>query len=117
MRGRLFYKVLLFSFIMSKGVLLKVHKSYRWVVAVCDEELCGRKLVDGKRVLDLSGEFFKGEVMNDDEVRREILRCSEEDATFNFVGERAVGIAKELGIVNSEGVVEIDEVPFAMVLL
>ena len=102
---------------MDKNILLKVHKSYRWVVAVCDEELFGRKLIDGKRVLDLSGEFFKGEAMNNEEVRAEISRCNDEDATFNFVGERSVGIAKELGIVDDESVVDIDGVPFALALL
>ena len=102
---------------MGKGISLKIHKSYRWVVAVCDEELIGRKLIDGKRVLDLSGEFFKGEIMNNEEIRKELSRCKNEDATFNFVGERAVKIAKESGIANDEGIVEIDKTPFALVLL
>jgi len=44
------------------NVLLKVHKSYRWVVAVCDEDVFGRVLKEGNRVLDCSGEFFKGDV-------------------------------------------------------
>ncbi|MCK5321226.1 DUF424 family protein [Candidatus Pacearchaeota archaeon] len=102
---------------MGKDILLKIHKSYRWVVAVCDEELFGRKLIDGKRVLDLSGNFFKGDVMNCEEAQEEISRCNDEDATFNFVGERSVEIAKELGIVNDESVVDIDRVPFALALL
>ncbi len=102
---------------MDKDILLKVHKSYRWVVAVCDEEVFGQKLTDGKRVLDLSGEFFKGDAMDDEEVRAEISRCNDEDATFNFVGKKSVKIAKELGIINDESVVNIDEVPFALVLL
>lgn len=87
------------------------------VVAVCDEKLFGRKLNDGKRVLDLSGEFFKGETMTCEEARREISRCNDEDGTFNFVGEKSVGVAKELGIVNGDSVVEIEGVPFALALL
>ena len=55
--------------------------------------------------------------MSDEEVRAEIVRCNSEDATFNFVGEKSVGIAKELGLVKDEGVVYIDKVPFALVLL
>ena len=98
-------------------ILLKVHESYRWVVAVCDKDVFGRKLAQGSRVLDLSGEFFNGDEMSEEDVFREIVRCSDEDATFNFVGERSVGIAKRLGIVKDEGVVEIDGVPFALVLL
>jgi len=102
---------------MNKNILLKVHKSSRWVVAVCDKELFSRKLVEGKRVLDLSGQFFKGDAMNLEEAQKEILRCKEEDATFNFVGERSVGIAKELEIVNADSVIEIEGIPFALVLL
>ena len=98
-------------------ILLKVHESYRWVVAVCDKDVFGRKLVDDNRVLDVSGEFFNGKEMGGDEAREEIVRCNCEDATFNFVGEKSVGIAKELGLVKDEGVVYIDKVPFALVLL
>ena len=118
-------------------VLLKVHKSYRWVVAVCDEDVFGRVLKDpighpirqrsngtgrsngssGDRVLDVSGDFFKGDVMSEVEVREEIVRCAGEDATFNFVGARSVGIAKELGLVKDEGIIEIEGVLFALLLL
>jgi len=101
---------------MSK-ILIRVHESYRWVVAVCDRDIFGRKLIDGKRVLDLSGEFFNGNVMSDEEAEEEIIRCDNEDATFNFVGKRSVGLAKKLGLVKDEGVVDIDGVPFALVLL
>jgi len=98
-------------------ILLKVYESYRWVVAVCDKDVFGRKLKEGSRVLDVSGDFFKGGVFSEDEVRDEIVRCAREDATFNFVGEKSVGIARYLGLVSEEGVIEIEGVPFALVLL
>jgi hypothetical protein len=99
------------------SILVRVHESYRWVVAVCDSDIFGRKLVDGKRVLDVSGEFFNGKEMSWDEARDEIVRCAREDATFNFVGKESVELAKGLGIVKDEGVIEIDGVPFALVLM
>ena len=111
------------------NVLLKVHESYRWVVAVCDVDVFGRKLREsevgslkseegkGGRVLDVSGDFFRGEEMSEGEAREEIVRCNGEDATFNFVGEDSVRIAKELGLVKDEGVSYIEGVPFALVLL
>jgi uncharacterized protein len=99
------------------NILLKIHESYRLVVAVCDSDVFGRKLVGGKRVLDVSGNFFKGRAINEWKARDEIIRCAGEDATFNFVGEKSVGIAKELGIVKDEGVVNIDGIPVALVLL
>lgn len=111
-----FFKLGLFLFSMGE-VLIKVHESYRWVVAVCDVGVFGRKLIEGKRALDLSGNFFKGEEFNLDSAREEIMRCSAEDATFNFVGEKSVGLAKEMGLVLDEGVIEIEGVPVALVLL
>lgn len=105
-----------FVIVMDK-ILLKIHKSYRWVVAVCDKDVFGRKLTDGERVLDLGGEFFNGEEMSEEEVVAEVIRCNSEDATFNFVGENSVRIAKELGLVNNEGVVLIEGVSFALALL
>ena len=113
---RLFYKVIKFIFTMG-NVLVKVHKSYRWIVAVCDKDVFGKKLVDGEKALDISGEFFNGKEMSDEEVEAEIVRCNREDATFNFVGKKSVWIAKELGIVKDEGVAMIDDIPFALVLL
>ena len=119
------------------GILVRVHESYRWVVAVCDKDVFGRVLKEGKaargipskvgtskevpflsgRVLDVSGDFFCGDEMSLDEAREEIVRCVQEDATFNFVGADSVRIAKELGLVKDEGVVVIEGVPFALVLL
>ena len=98
-------------------ILLKIHKSYRWVVAVCDEDVFGRVFREGDRVLDVSGDFFRGEEMSLDEIRAEIVRCAREDATFNFVGVDSVRIAKDLGLVKDEGISYIDGVPFALVLL
>lgn len=98
-------------------ILLKIHKSYRWVVAICDKDVFGRKLIDGEKTLDISGEFFNGKLMSDEEAKKEIIRCNNEDATFNFVGEKSVSIAKKLGIVKDSGIIKIQGVPFALALL
>lgn len=117
--GQLVYKVINFISIMvtEQNIILKIHKSYRWVVAVCDKDVSGRKLVEGERTLDVGGEFFNGKIMSEEEATKEIIWCNNEDATFNFVGERSVGIAKKLGIVKDEGIIFIDGIPFALVLL
>ena len=99
-----------------ENILLKIHESYRWVVAVCDKDVFGLKLKEDKRSLDVSGEFFNGDLIGEEKAKEEIVRCNNEDATFNFVGEASVRIAKELGLVKDEGIVRIDGVPFALVL-
>jgi|TARA_B100001971_G_C17921071_1_gene397807 hypothetical protein len=102
---------------MMGEILLKVHKSYRFVVAVCDKELLGKKFVDGKRQLDLTGEFFKGEEFGLDEASEKICKLVEEDATFNVIGNKSVKIMKDLEIIRDEGILKVSGVPFALVLL
>ena len=98
-------------------ILLKIHKSYRWVVAICDKDLLGKKFVEGKRQLDLSGEFFKGKEFSEIDVTKEVVRLVGEDATFNIIGKNSIRVAKEVGIVKDEGVMEVCGIPFALILL
>ena len=58
---------------MVEDFLVKIHKSYRDVVAICDKNLFGKKIVEGERQLDLMGEFFNGEVKNEESLREIIL--------------------------------------------
>ena len=98
-------------------ILFKIHKSYRLVVAICDKDIYGRKLIDDNRQLDLTGPFFQGEEVSEEELREKMIDCAKEDATFNIVGSRSVSVAKKIGLVVDEGVIEIGGVPFALVLL
>ncbi|MFA4960472.1 MAG: DUF424 family protein [Candidatus Pacearchaeota archaeon] len=102
---------------MEKNILIKIHKSYRWVVAICDEELYGKLFTEGERQLDLTGNFFKGESMNEKKIRLEIIRCLREDANFNVVGDRSVGIIKKLGLAKESDIIKIDSVPFILLLI
>lgn len=98
-------------------IFLNIHKSYRWVVAICDEELLDKKLIEENRTLDLTGNFFKGSLMDVSEVESEIIRCVNEDATFNIVGKNSIEVALRMGIILEEGIMEIQGVPFALSLL
>ena len=44
-------------------------------------------------------------------------RMSDEDATFNIVGQESINAALEAGIINQQGIKTIQDVPFALVLL
>ena len=98
-------------------ILLKVHDSYRYVVAICDKEFYGQKFEEENRQLDLTGPFFKGEEMTTQEVKEEIARHTLEDASFNIIGEKSIKVAVESGIVLKSGVGHIKGIPFALVLL
>ena len=98
-------------------MLVKIIKSYRIIVTVCDSNLIGKKLEQGKFQLDLKENFFKGDEKSKQEAIEIIRKMSDEDATFNIVGQESVDAALEAGIINKDGIKTIQNVPFALVLL
>jgi len=54
-------------------IFFKIHKSYRLVVAICDKDIYGRKLVEGIRQLDLTGPFFQGDEVDGKELKERIV--------------------------------------------
>jgi len=102
---------------MGEDILFKIHESYREVVSVCDKDVFGRKLKEGERCLDMSVKFFEGDAIDEDTAYTKMRECALEDATFNIVGEKSVAIALRLGIIKEEGIIKIDGVPVALVLL
>jgi len=97
-------------------IIIKCHKSYREVVAVCDAKLLGKKFLEGKRMLDLTGQFFDGEKFSVEEALEKIKFYIREDATFNIVGEDSVALCLKFGIIAKAGVMNVDGIPFALVL-
>ncbi|MBU2104917.1 MAG: DUF424 family protein [Nanoarchaeota archaeon] len=104
-------------------MLIKIHKSYRDVVAICDSKLIGKCFESqasdnlGKFQLDVKESFYNGEEVSEEELKEIIQKMSQEDATFNIVGEKAVNCALEVGIISEDGINKIQGVPFALVLL
>jgi len=98
-------------------MLVKIHKSYRNVIAICDSELLGKKLEEGNTQIDLTGEFFNGDEKSESEVLEIIKDEKTEDATFNIVGKKAIQLALKTGIVDKQGIKTIKGIPVALTLL
>jgi uncharacterized protein len=81
----------------------------RRIIAVCDHELIGRVLEEGDAVLDLKmySSFYVGEIADSESVRRALG----DFASANLVGEKAVGVALEMGIVQKRDIRYINGVP------
>jgi len=98
-------------------MFINIIKSYRYVVALADEELIGKVFYEGNFQLDVKENFYKGEEKTPEEIS-EILRDMKiEDATFNIVGKESVALALETGIIDEENIGEIEGIPFALVLI
>lgn len=98
-------------------MLVKIHESYRAVVAICDSNIIGKTFEEGKRQIKVNEHFFKGEEKTESEVLKIMEEGSAEDYTFNIVGEESVKTALKAGIIKQEGIIRIQGVPIALVLL
>jgi hypothetical protein len=98
-------------------MFVKIIRSYRDIVAICDSDLIGKKFEDNKFQLDLKEEFFKGEEISEEKVIKIMQNMAKEDATFNIVGKKSVNTALKAGIILKEGIKKIQDIPFALVLL
>ena len=98
-------------------MFIKIHKSYRDVVAIADSELIGKKFEQGKFQLDVKENFFKGDEVDEKkaiEIMRDFIR---EDATFNIIGKKSIQTALKAKIISQDGIKKINNVPFALILL
>ena len=98
-------------------MIVKIHKSYRDVVAICDKELLGQVFEEEKMQLDLSGEFFNGEETSEEDVLELMKDLATEDVSFNLVGKRTCECALKIGIISKKGIKKVQGIPFALGLL
>ncbi len=98
-------------------MLVKIHKSYRDVVAICDSDLIGKKFEEDKFQLDLTTQFFRGDEKTEEETLNIIRDMATEDATFNIIGEKSVALAIKSEIITENAVKKIQGIPFTLILL
>ncbi len=95
---------------------LKIHKSYRAIVALCDSNLLGKKFESDKLQLDVRENFYKGEEITKEQAVLVLVKQAREDATFNIVGKEAVEAASEAGIIEKKHAGNIAGIPYALAL-
>ncbi len=81
------------------------------LVNICDEELVGRTVSQGKLKVHLSKDFYSGEVVSKGEALSLIRSCS----IVNLAGSRSVSLAVDNSVGNPEAIREIEDVPFLMI--
>jgi hypothetical protein len=98
-------------------MLVKIHETYRDIIAICDSNLVGQTFEEGNRCIFINPNFFKGEEKNEKEVLEIIEIGAGEDFTFNIVGEESIKTALKCGLIKDDGVITIQGIPIALVLL
>ncbi len=87
----------------STGVLL----------IVTDKEILGKKFEEGKKQLDLTSDFYKGEEKSKEEVKKMII----ESRHVHLTGKESVAIGVEMDFVNPEHILYVQNVPHAEVVM
>ncbi len=81
------------------------------LVNICDEELVGRTVSEGRLQVHLSEDFYSGEVVDAGEALRLIRTCQ----IINLAGSRSVSLAVDNDVGAPEAIREIEQVPFLMI--
>ncbi|MBS7633350.1 DUF424 family protein [Candidatus Bathyarchaeota archaeon] len=82
------------------------------VLALCDVDVIGRTLCEGKIVFQVREEFYKGRKMDIDEA----LMMIENSTIVNMIGKNVVQKAIEKGYVHPDAVLSIEGVPHAQIV-
>jgi uncharacterized protein len=82
---------------------------YDIVVAICDEELLGKKLKYGNVNIEISEKFYKGDIV-DEEGAIKLIKLA---TIGNLIGEKIISIAEKEGFISKENILFIDGVPHA----
>jgi hypothetical protein len=84
----------------------------RVLVAVCDVELLGQVLRDGKILFEVRKDFYNGVKMSVDEA----VDLMDQSTIVNMVGRNVVEKALERGLVHPDAVLNISGVPHAQIV-
>lgn len=82
------------------------------LLAICDAEILGKTLCEGKIVFKVKEEFYKGRKVHVDEA----VLMIENSTIINMVGKNVVGKAIERGYVHLEAVLSIEGIPHAQIV-
>ncbi|WP_435183903.1 DUF424 domain-containing protein [Halobellus sp. EA9] len=85
------------------------------LVSVCDPECLGETYVDGDVSLEVTEDFYGGEEAAEADAET-VIDSLTRASVANIVGERAVGVAVEAGIVDEERVLVVDGTHHAQLL-
>jgi len=90
---------------------LKVIKTEGFkTVLICDAELLGKKFTEDRAILDVSEDYYGGELVDEGAAEAEMDGAD----YISLVGERSVDLGIRKGFVHPEAVARIAGIPYAL---
>jgi len=96
---------------------IKIHEACRKIIAICDSNLLGKRFEQGNLQLEVNEAFYGGEKKTEQEIEEMVRDFITDDASFNLVGEKTIKIALKLGLIDEEGIIYVQGIPHAIVLI
>ena len=95
-------------------MIVKVHKkNEKTLVAVCDNDLIGKKFEEGELQLDLTSDFYAGQDLDVKETGDLIRNAN----MVNFVGKEAIKLGINEGIIEEDHIKKIAGIPHAQAII
>lgn len=82
------------------------------LVSVCDADLLGEEFENGEVSLTVDADFYDGDRADEETVVNSLAHCT----VANIVGDRAVSVAIEHGLVDEANVLDLDGTRHAQLL-
>ena len=91
---------------------VKFHvKGSRTVVAICDEDLIGKKIENKKICIEVTEKFYKGEKKSE----KEVAKILEEATNINIIGKKSIKFALKQGAIQKESIIKIKNIPHVQI--
>lgn len=84
----------------------------RVLLAMCDTDMLGKTLKEGKIVFRIQEKFYKGSLVS----LEEAVDLIQQSTIVNMVGRKIVKRAIKKGLVHPDAVIEIEGVPHAQIV-
>jgi len=96
-------------------MIVKFHKvrDGKKIIAICDEDLFGKKFEDKKLQLDLSSDFYKGKKMPEED----IIKFLSGAYIINLVGEKSINLGLKQGLIDKGNIIYVKKIPHAQAVL
>jgi len=97
---------------VSSMIVKKHIDNGRLILAVCDEDIVGKKYEEHELVLDLSAKFYAGEKMS----KTELANLIKKAYIINAVGQNSIMFLINKNIITKEECKKINAIPYANVI-
>ena len=93
--------------------LNRIRHQDEYIIAICDEEILGKRFEEGEMQIHVTENFYKGELVSLEEGLRALKRAT----IANIVGERIVAGALKAKIIHKHGIIRIQNIPHSQLVL